>query len=134
MDKRCMLILVEQVLAHHIATAPEGIVPYLALDSYRCHMMKSVVNAIQNLGFKVEHIPGVCTGFCQPLDVGVNKPLKKLVREQCEDWMLEEGLGTDGQSIQPTRELVVHWTIGAWHNLKNTTNGAWRKEGYSWFD
>ena len=24
----------------------------------------------------------------QPLDVGVNKPLKKLVREQWEDWML----------------------------------------------
>jgi hypothetical protein len=115
--------------------APEGIVPYLALDSYRCHMMKSVVNAIQDLGVEVEHIPGGCTGLCQPLDVGVNKPLKKLVREQWEDWMLEEGLGTDGRSIQPTRELVVHWTIDAWMNLKNTTTyNAWRKEGFSWFD
>ena len=37
MEERCMLIWVEQVLARpHVATwtSPEGIVPYLELDSY----------------------------------------------------------------------------------------------------
>ena len=68
---------VEQVLAPHVEDAPPGIVPYLALDLYRCQMMQSVVHAIQeDLGGEVEHIPGGCTGLCQPLDVGVNKPLK----------------------------------------------------------
>ena len=61
--------------------------PYLALDSYQCHMMQSVVHAIQDLGVEVLHIPGGCTGLCQPLDFGVNKPLKKIVQEQREDWM-----------------------------------------------
>jgi hypothetical protein len=39
-------------------------------------MMKSTVNAIGDLGIEVEHIPGGCTSLCQPVDVGVNKPLK----------------------------------------------------------
>ena len=39
-------------------------------------MMALVVEAVQELGVEVEHIPGGCTGLCQPVDVGVNKPFK----------------------------------------------------------
>ncbi len=49
---------VDEILAPHVTTAPAGIVPLLALDSYRCHMMKSVVNRIQALGMEVKHITG----------------------------------------------------------------------------
>jgi hypothetical protein len=33
---------------------------------------------IQELGVEVERIPGRFTGLCQPVDVGVNKPFKKI--------------------------------------------------------
>jgi hypothetical protein len=40
-------------------------------------MMGSIVNRIQALGIEVQHIPGGCTYLYQPVDVGVNKPIKK---------------------------------------------------------
>jgi hypothetical protein len=74
--KKGMLLWVEQVPGPYVATVPDGVVPILLLDSYRCHMMTLVVTKIRDLGVEVENIPGVCTGLCQPVDVGVNKPFK----------------------------------------------------------
>jgi len=39
-------------------------------------MTASVVMLINELGVEVQHIPGGCTVVCQPVDVGVAKPLK----------------------------------------------------------
>ena len=76
MDEKVMLMWVNKILKPYVMTAPDGIVPILFLDSYQCHMMALVVEAVQELGVEVEHIPGGCTGLCQPVDVGVNKPFK----------------------------------------------------------
>jgi hypothetical protein len=61
MDEGVMLMWVQKVLKPYVREAPEHIVPILFLDSYRCHMMASVVREIQKLGVEVEHIPGGCT-------------------------------------------------------------------------
>ena len=74
MDEKVMLQWVEKILKPYVDGAPDEVIPLLFLDSYRCHIMGSVVTAIQNLGVKVEHIPGGCMYLCQPVDVGVNKP------------------------------------------------------------
>ena len=79
MDEKVMLQWVEKILKPYIGDAPDGVIPLLFLDSYRCHIMGSVVMAIQNLGVEVEQIPGGCTYLCQPVDVGVNKPLNLFV-------------------------------------------------------
>jgi hypothetical protein len=50
MDERVMLVWVESVLRPYLQTAPEGVHHIIILDSFRCHMMKSVVDAIQDLG------------------------------------------------------------------------------------
>ena len=55
MDERVMLMWVDMVLKPYVNTAPDDMVPILFLDSYCCHMMNSVVNAIQDLGVEVEH-------------------------------------------------------------------------------
>ena len=73
MDKRVMLKWVYNVLETHIAMAPEGIVAILFLDSYRCHMMTSVVTTIPDLSVEVKHFPGGCTPLCYPVDIGVDK-------------------------------------------------------------
>jgi hypothetical protein len=62
-DERVMLRWVEDVLVPYVALAPPGIIPLILLDSYCCHIMALVVNVIQDLGCKVVHIPGGCTGL-----------------------------------------------------------------------
>ena len=42
------------------------------LATFPTKMMGSIVEKIQGLGIKVQHIPGDCTYLCQPIDVGVN--------------------------------------------------------------
>ena len=64
MDERVMLFWAEKVLKPHVESAPEHVIPLLILDSYRCHMMSSVVQAIQEMGVEVTHIPGGCTSLC----------------------------------------------------------------------
>ena len=50
MDERVMLMWVNMVLKPYVDTALQNVVPLLFLDSYHCHMMNLVVNAIQDLG------------------------------------------------------------------------------------
>ena len=72
--------------------APEYVMPYLLLDSYKCHLMATTVDAIQALGVEVEHVPGGCTGLTQPVDVGINKPLKCHIHRLREEYMINTGL------------------------------------------
>ena len=61
--------------------APKNVDPLLVLDFYQFHMTL-VVEAIQQLGVEVEHIPDGCTSLCQPANLRINKALKTLV---CKD-------------------------------------------------
>ena len=133
MDEDAMLVWVGQVLRPHIESAPPDVLPIIFLDSYRCHMMASVVSKIQDLGVEVEHIPGGCTALCQPVDIGINKPLKNRLRDQWEDWMIDEGLA-NGTTSPPTRENIVQWTRYAVANISSEiVKNAWRHGDYSWF-
>lgn len=97
--------------------------------------MSSVVTAIQELGVEVRHIPGGCTSLAQPIDVGVNKPLKNHVRRSWENYMITNGLGEPGRTIQPpTRKMMAEWIVAAIdatpaHIIRN----AWRHGRYSYF-
>ena len=133
MDKRVMLMSVNMVLEPYVDTAPENMVPLLFLDSYWCHMMNSVVNAIQDLGVEVEHIPGGCTSLCQPVDIGVNKPFKAFLRKAWEKWMIDKGIRY-GTTSPPTRELIAKWAVYVKDQIKEThRRNAWWHEPYSWF-
>ena len=133
MDEKVMLMWVEKVLKPYVLEAPDHIVPILFLDSYRCHMMASVVEKIQELGVEVEHIPGGCTGLCQPVDVGVNKPFKNRIREQWESWMIQEGI-VHGTTSPPSRDDVSKWLVAAMRTLpEQLVRNAWRHGDYSWF-
>ena len=76
MEEAVMLQWVKEVLEPWSKNVPDGIMPYLLLDSGKCHLMSSVVHPIQDLRIEVDHIPGGCTGLLQPLDMGVNNPLR----------------------------------------------------------
>ncbi len=137
MDETVMLDWIDLILVPYVAEAPAGIVPVLFLDSYCAHMMKSVVARIQALGVDVFHIPGGCTGLCQPVDVGFNKPLKTQMRSQWEEWMSLkwDDMSATDVTPKPTREIVLEWVCGAFDNFPDgLVKNAWTKTGYAWFD
>jgi len=50
----------------------------LIWDSFICHKNKQLLELLaENYDTAVEIIPGGCTSVLQPLDVGINKPLKE---------------------------------------------------------
>lgn len=66
MDEHAMMIWINTVIRPWAESAPDGICPFLLLDSYHCHHIDRVQRAIEELGVDVRHIPGGCTGLCQP--------------------------------------------------------------------
>ncbi len=95
--------------------------------------MGSVVNAIRSLEFEVQHIPGGCTGLCQPVDdVGYNKPFKSRLRKEWLRWMISDGI-LHGTTSPPSHAEVARWASSAANSLKGTEiiKNAWRKSGCS---
>ena len=133
MDEQCCLEWVEKCVKPWAESAPEGIIQLLFLDSYKCHQQASVVNSIAELGVEVQFIPGGCTGLCQAVDVGVNKPLKNRMHAMWEEYMLEEGL-QQLKTCPPTRQKMAHWCFDALQDLpEDLVKNAWRHGEYSWF-
>jgi hypothetical protein len=64
--------------------------------------------------------PRGCTAFCQPVDIRINKPFKNRLCNQCEDWIIEEGLA-NGTTSLPRRFDIVRWTRYAVANLSRQT-------------
>ena len=139
MDEQVMLMWAEKVLKPYVETAPEHVIPLLILDSYRCHMMASVVQAIQEMGVEVIHIPGGCTCLCQPVDIGFNKPFKVQMRNEWTAWMLFEGLlnGENGKTIAPSRLQITQWVTSVYAHMMTASmeiiKNAWLKSGFEWF-
>jgi hypothetical protein len=115
MDEKVMLQWVDEILEPHISQVPKGVVPLILLDLNRCHMMASVVEKIEGLGVEVIHIPGGCTRLCQPIDIGIGKPLKNRVRRLWENWVLAQG----PQSVikMPNREMLAGWMVESLQSL-----------------
>lgn len=134
MDESIMQKWITQVLKPYVETAPDGVRPILFLDSYRCHLMASVVNVMEAMGVQVEHIPGGCTGLCQPIDVGIGKPLKNRVRNMWEDWMVEQG-GETVRFTPPSRQAIAGWVLEATNDLSlDIIKNSWRHQPYSYFE
>jgi hypothetical protein len=137
MDERCMILWVDQILDPYLTVnpPPPGIQPVILLDAYWCHMMASVVGKISELGIEVIHIPGGCTGLCQPLNVGVNKPFKHRLHDLWEEWMTDM-LNKEGEIRDATHKEVAEWTAIVYWQMEGSKilKNAWQKTGYDWFE
>jgi hypothetical protein len=135
-DEVCMLRWIEEVLKPYLAVnlPPPDIIPVILLDAYRCHMMASITNAIANLGIEIISIPSGCTGLCQPLDFGINKPFKARVRALWEEWIIKE-IDWTGMVYAPSREDILSWVAQVVWGMdrKPFMRNEWRKTGYDWF-
>ena len=127
-----MLKWVDDVLAPYVVTAPPDIIPLLFLDSFKVHMLASVVQKIQGLGVQVEFIPPGCTGLLQPVDVGYNKAFKAKLRTEYNNWLWAQD--PDKPIPSTTRAEVAGWISSAEEAItRETIRNAWRKMGYSYF-
>ena len=133
MDEAMMMKWIDKCLKPWNNTLPSTAVPLLLLDSFRVHMLGSVVKMIQQLGIEMRYIPGGCTYLCQPIDVGVNRPLKKAVENLWEDWMYDE-VGENGWDVAtPSREMIATWVSEVYWTIdQKICKNAWKKEGYEW--
>ncbi len=136
MDERCMLTWVNEVLHAYLVAnpPPEGVQPVLLLDSYRCHMMASVVSRIEAMGVHVIHIASGCTGLTQPLDVGINQSFKARCRRMWEEWLVHL-IDTTNEVRDATREEVSEWAAAVFWELVGSRilRNSWRKTGFDWF-
>ena len=134
MDESMMNKWIDLVLIPWKNSRDPSITPLLILDAYLVHMMGSIVNRIQALGIEVQHIPAGCTYLCQPVDVGINRSIKKEMTEQWEEWMIHGGGVEGGIAKTPTRRQVAEWIVGSYRNIcEQTARNAWKKRGYQWF-
>jgi len=135
MDERVMLDWVQLVLVPWVENAPDDVRPMLILDSYRCHMVDSVRNAIAAAGVELVIIPGGCTCLCQPVDVGINKPFKNLLQRTWVDYLVaNRNNAVNGKIPSPSREQLAAWVIDAAGQLsEETIKNSWSNPGYEYF-
>ena len=100
---------------------PTNNVPLLILDSFCVHLMGHTDTKIQLLGIEVQHIPGACTYLCQPIDVGVNGPVKSTLEDKWEDWLDAKNLKDGNAMTTPSRELIATWVVEAYWMLDSET-------------
>ena len=134
MDTEVTNLWIWEVLQPYLAEAPPRIHPVILLDSYRCHVMPEVVQAIENMGCQVEHIPPGCTPLCQPIDIGVCKPLKDCLQNfyfnhlYCQ---MEEGVGN---FPDPSCAELAQWIAQALHGLSEITiQNSWKYSQFAYF-
>jgi len=133
MDEGIVLAWIEKIIKPYLQTVPFGVEPILLLDSYRCHMMGSVVNALQDLGVQVEHIPGGCTGLCQPIDVGIGKPLKNRVRDFQQNWLISQGANVS-RFNPPSRKGIAEWVVTSSNSLPlEMVQRSWLHDPFLYF-
>jgi len=54
----------------------------IALNAFKAHLTPAVRAELKKQRTTLSAIPGGCTGFVQPLDVSINRPLKDLIKEE----------------------------------------------------
>jgi hypothetical protein len=109
----------------------------LCLDSFSPYLTPAVRSYVKRNRTTLSVIPGGCTGYIQPLDVSLNKPLKALIKEEHDDHFDQhiDEWQAGKFSVGDQRVLLTHWVAKAWKRLhlqyKDTIINTFRNVGLS---
>jgi hypothetical protein len=83
----------------------------LAMDAFHGHLSDRIRNRLRNKNTNLVIIPSGMTSQLQPLDVSVNKPLKRLVHKHCDVWLNKGNhtLTPSGKIKRASASIIVEW-------------------------
>jgi len=95
--------------------------------------MGSIVNRIQSMGIEVVCISTGCPYLCQPIDVGINKPIKCRLQNKWGEWMMEGGEIINGKA-KNNNKMVADWLMEVYSNMPvEIGKNSWKSAGFEWF-
>jgi hypothetical protein len=111
-------IWVEKVLKPHVQNANQAL---LLLDHFSVHLTSEFVQSINDLGVNIEYIPAGYTCVLQPVDVGVNAPFKKAIRNLHHSWCMKKyPVVPNGDKLPtPKRDDVYGWVVEAFEKVSS---------------
>ena len=86
----------------------------LSWDSFECHMMNNVKEAVTTSKSDLVIVPGGCTKYIQAPDVCWNKPFKEFTGTKYDEWMSEGNMHQyteAGNMRPPPRKKIVQWVL-----------------------
>ena len=85
--------------------------------------MGAAHRALNALGTDLDILPGGCTCAVQPVDNGVNKPLKDVAHRRFNEHEMTK-FEEQGPRLPPLRQQVSHWIANFWSssNISITLN------------
>lgn len=91
----------------------------LVLDSFRCHRSDYVKAMLKEDNTDLIIIPGGMTSILQPLDVGINKPMKTALRRRWNEWIGgdDHTYTASGKMRKPEMDEICQWVSDAWNGL-----------------
>ena len=90
-------------------------------------MTHDVKDAFLQCNTEVDYIPKGYTSKLQPLDVGVNGPFKRYIRNAVELFLMEN----TGEKVKIHRRNVAQWIADSYDKITTSTMiKAWGKSGY----
>lgn len=108
----------------------------LIFDNFRSHKTEDVNVFIQKNYPLVETVvlPPNTTSILQPLDVGINKPFKSLIKEKYLLWLLDnfdKKIDITKIMKRERTNLLIKWIIESWRNIdKNAVEKSFKFCGY----
>jgi hypothetical protein len=111
-------IRVKKVLKPHVQNANQAL---LLLDHFSVHLTSEFVQSINDLGVNIEYIPAGYTCVLQPVDVGVNAPFKKAIRNLHHSWCMKKyPVVPNGDKLpMPERDDVYGWVVEAFEKVSS---------------
>ena len=70
----------------------------------------------------------------QPIDIGINKPIKTWVHEKWDDSMMDSERIADGVVKDPSCKMVAEWLVYPYTTMTESIGrNSWMKNGFEWF-
>lgn len=98
------------------------------LDSLSSHRTERVLDSLNSLPITLLFIPGGLTGHVQPVDVGINGPLKHWIKERWSVSLLETEMTPTQKRVKIARLIADSWeritseTVS--HSFNNILSGC----------
>jgi len=112
-----------------------GLKPLLLFDHCKVHTSKKILDFLKNNNILYDIIPAGTTGYLQPLDVSINKPLKTYIKQKFDHWYGTYGISDvnktpKGYLRPPSYDLLIEWTIKACKEISfNTVTHSFKTTG-----